>query len=156
MDGPEQQKSYLYCNVYEASACFGVAGGDVMTMRVPMDFVTYDLELVGGAKVLIYSGYNPSRVPAPDTVSTVKIYSVPSGDYEYVMAADGKHVITYTPRDNEAPLLQIVVDQIGASKKRLVADFLSRFRPCKSDADGVACDKDQVLFKGVAEEVFGL
>lgn len=156
MDGPEQQKSYLYCNVYAASACFGVAGGDVMTMRVPVDFVTYDLKLVGGVKVFIYSGYNPRQMPAPDTGSTVKKYSVPSGDYEYVMATDGKRVITYTPRDSEAPLLQIVVDQIEASKNRLVADFLSGFRPCKSEADGVACDKDQVLFKGVAEEVFGL
>lgn len=155
-NGHEQQKRYVYCNVYAASACFGVASDDVMTMRVRADFVTYDLELFGGAKVLIYSGYNPSRMPAAADGSSVKKFTVPSGSYEYIMASDGRHIITYTPQDSGSPLLQIVADQGASSQKRLFADFLSGFRPCKSDAAGATCDKDQVLFKSIAEEVFGI
>lgn len=95
-DSLEQRKRSVYCNVYTASACFGIADGDVMTMRIPADFVTYDVELIGGAKVLIYSGYNPSRVSAGEG-SGMKKYTTPSGGgYDYILTSDGKHVITYT------------------------------------------------------------
>lgn len=154
MASTPEQKRYVYCNVYAASACFAVASGDVMTMRIPIDFVTYDLELFGGAKVLIYSGYHPTRVPAGDGFG-VKNYSTPSGRYEYVVTSDGRHVITYTPLDTGSPLLQIIADQVGASQKKLFADFLNAFRPCKSDGYGVTCNKEDALFKDVAKEILG-
>lgn len=153
-DSQEQQKRYVYCNVYTASACFGIAGGDAMTMRIPADFVTYDVELIGGAKVLIYSGYNPSRMSAGEG-SGMKKYTIPSGSYDYVLTSDGKHVITYTPSDNASPLLQIVGEKLGASQKGGFADFLHAFRPCKSNSAGAVCDKEKAIFKGVAQEVFG-
>lgn len=148
----DQQNRYVYCNVYAASACFGVASGDVMTMRVPVDFVTYDLELFGGVKVLIYSGYNPPKIAARNS-HHAKRYSVPSGSYEHILTSDGRHVITYTPLDTSLPLLQVEVDQVGASQKEVFADFLKAFRPCKSDGASVVCDKGLVLFNDVAQKI---
>lgn len=152
-NGSEQHNRYVYCNVYAASACFGIASGDVMTMRIPVDFVTYDVELFGGTKVLIYSGYNPARMSTQGS-SGMKKYTVPSGSYDYVLTSDGKHVITYTPNDNVSPLVQIVAESVGSSQKEFFADFLRAFRSCKSDGAGVVCDKERAIFKGVAQDVF--
>jgi len=122
-------------------------------MRIPVDFITYEVELSGSAKVLIYSGYNPTRMPA-EGGSDIQKFIVPSGSYDYVLTPDGKHVITYTSGDNKSPILQIVIDKISPSQKGLFADFLNAFRPCKNDGSGAVCDKEQVLFKDVAQKVF--
>lgn len=150
VSNPEQNR-YVYCNVYTASACFALANGDVMTMRIPIDFVTYDLELLGGAKVMVYSGYNPST--PEDAGGSLKKYSTASGRYEYATTSDGKYVITYTPIDTGLPLLQIVAGRIDASQKKQFADFLSAFHSCKNDGHGVICNKEDELFKGVVEEI---
>lgn len=152
-DELEPHTRYIYCNVYAASACFGVARGDVLTMRMPVDFTTYELELVDGTKVLIYSGYNPTQVSAVNG-SASKSYAVPAGTYEYLLTADDIHVITYTPNDVELPLLQVVVDQDGESEPGLIVGFLNSFRPCEGDGYGVACSKETILFKEIAQEVF--
>lgn len=149
----EQPRYYVYCNVYTPSACFGIASGDVMTMRVPIDFVAYDLVLVGGARLSIYSGYNPPRAVATDG-SRPKKYSVPSGNYEYVLASQQRHVITYTPLDTGAPLLQIVIDQVEGSKSPRLAGFLKGFRHCRSDRRGLSCNEEDVLLEDVVQQVF--
>lgn len=148
---PEQSR-YVYCNVYAASACFAVASGDVMTMRVPVDFVTYDVELLGGTKVTMYSGYNPPQV-AVDANVPVKRYSNTSGRYEYAVTSEGGYVVTYTPSDSGSPIVQVVAAPEGGRQMKQFADFLGAFRACKSDGFSAICNKEEVLFEAVAKEV---
>ncbi|WP_157731013.1 hypothetical protein [Variovorax sp. HW608] len=123
-----------------------------MTMRLPVDFVIYNLELSGGLKLLLYNGYQPSKVPAAES-SSVKRYSSLDGSYEYVLASDGRRVITYASNQKKFPALQLVINKFETSQKKVLIDFLETFRPCSGGGTGVfSCDKNEVLFKDFIQE----
>jgi hypothetical protein len=53
-------KPYLFCNVFLADGCFGIAAGDRLTMQVITDFVQYDIMFSSGGSARLYSGFNPN------------------------------------------------------------------------------------------------
>lgn len=60
--GGERTKPYLFCNVFLADGCFGIAAGDRLTMQVITDFVQYDLVFSSGGSARLYSGFNPNVI----------------------------------------------------------------------------------------------
>lgn len=56
-----RQNPYPYCNVYLTDLCFGIASGDVLTMKIPVDVVFYEVKLSNGANVTVFDGYLPAN-----------------------------------------------------------------------------------------------
>lgn len=142
---PDQSR-YIYCNVYLDTACFGIASGDFLDMKIPGDFVLYTVDLGTKIKATIYSGNNPQDdvFDSPQvmhcsmTTSTEKCL--------YLKSAKALDLL-YQPNTNVS-FVHVHLTGISASNIGDVKDFLANFRSCKSADQGIQCT-NQRIFKNV-------
>jgi hypothetical protein len=141
------QSRYIYCNVYLDNACFGIASGDALDMKIPADFVLYSVALASKARAEIYSGNNPQD----DVFNSSRVaHCTPAdstGKCLYVKSADAFDVL-YQASAN-ASFIHIHLTGVKASNADDVNDFLANFRSCKPVDQSVQCTNHRI-FKGVA------
>lgn len=143
---PSHQNRYIYCNVYLDDACFGIASGDTLNMKIPADFVLYTISLGTEAKVEIYSGNNPQD----DVFNSPQVkhctLTDSTGKCLYVKSADAFDLL-YQANAN-ASFVHIHLTGVKASNADDINDFLGNFRSCKPVDQSIQCTNDRI-FKGV-------
>lgn len=140
------QSRYIYCNVYLDTACFGIASGDFLDMKIPADFVLYTVDLGTKIKATIYSGNNPQD----DVFDSPQVMhcstTTPTEKCLYVKSANALDLL-YQPNTN-APFVHVHLTGIRASNTSDVKDFLANFRSCKPADQSIQCTNERI-FKNV-------
>ncbi len=144
-DAPSHPNRYVYCNVYLDYACFGIATGDTLNMKIPADFVLYSLSLGAEVKAEIYSGHNPQdEVFNTPQVKHCKATD-PTGKCVYVKLNDTFDLL-YQANAN-ASFVHLHLTGVKASDADDIKDFLGNFRSCKPVDQSIQCT-DERIFKG--------
>ncbi|WP_448096781.1 hypothetical protein [Luteibacter yeojuensis] len=132
---------YIYCNVYAGTVCFGISGGDELTMSLPIDFTIYDLTLPHSVKVRVYLGYNPKM----DIFESAKPCGseVEATQCRYVTSTS-KWDILYAGKGTQ-PFVHIHIEGEGNDAKQVVHDFLGNFRPCSREGASIKCTDKRIF-----------
>ena len=130
--------SYLFCNVYLSSACFGIAQGDKLTMEVVADYVLYRVDFAFGRSATIYSGHNPAVQASPTTkfekcrglrgFAECRERNLDDGGVEFLARSNAR-----------APFLHLVLSA-GNGRTAEVDSFLQNIRACRRKGDIIDCD----------------
>jgi hypothetical protein len=129
---------YVYCNVYAADACFGIAKDDRLTMAPAIDFVVYEVSFSFGRTAVIYSGFNPRIGVEPGSdfkpcagsngFAECRRRELANGGVEFVAS-----------RDQRSAFLHIVISKGKADDLPKLESFLANVRACTYDGDSVTC-----------------
>lgn len=145
-DQPPHGSRYIYCNVYLDTACFGIANGDALDMKIPADFVLYTVKLGTDVKAEIYSGNNPQDRVFDSAQSKQCMPAGQPGKCLYVKSADAIDLL-YQANANVA-FVHIHLTGVKASNADDIKDFLANFRSCKPVDQSIQCT-DERIFKGI-------
>lgn len=140
------QNRYIYCNVYLDYACFGIASGDVLDMKIPADFVLYSISVGTEVKVKIYSGNNPQD----DTFNSPLVkHCKPADSVEKCLYVklNGAFDLLYQANPN-ASFIHLHLTGVKASNTDDINDFLANFRSCKPVDQSIQCTNERI-FKDV-------
>lgn len=145
-DQPPRQNRYIYCNVYMDYACFGISGGDSLSMEMPSDFIIYSVNIKNEVKSDIYFGYHPQwRKDRPENVKNCsKKDDTIQCDY---MESIGKLDILYEIKSTNQ-FIHIQMSGIDRSHLHEVHEFLANFRSCSPAGQSIQCTDDRI-FKGI-------
>lgn len=145
---PERKPPYVYCNVYLQDACFGVAGGDSLQMKIPIDFTMYEATLPSGVKAEIYYGTNPD---IPKSMSGEKSWRSADGAFRIfnVKQPDGSTISNYVFAPAHSRIGNVVHVRVSAptGSANVVKSFIANFRPCIAEGPSLHC-RDDSLFGG--------
>jgi hypothetical protein len=129
---------YLFCNVFVADGCFGVAAGDRLTMQVVTDFVQYDLMFSSGGSARLYSGFNPNIMQDDakfedcdwnQSFSECKTRTLNDRRTEFIARRSAK-----------STAIHLVFD--AKVSPRIINSFLRNIRSCRSDLKIIRCDSE--------------
>ncbi|MDE2279841.1 MAG: hypothetical protein KGK04_09720 [Xanthomonadaceae bacterium] len=136
---------YVYCNVYLTDACFGLAGGDVMKMELPADFVLRTVSLWNGTQVVIYEGHQPEDAFKDGTAKTCPS----AGDAKQCQyTTSGSSADVMFQASNTAQTIHLHITGITKHNWAGVMDFLSGFHLCKAVGQSEQCS-DERPFVGI-------
>lgn len=123
---------YAHCNVALPGACFGIARGDVLTLKVGTDHLLYEVSFATGRKARVYAGPRPPV--GPDDLGTFEDCARPNGFGECRLRrfANGA-VEMLARRDAKGDHIHVVVAR-GLGGEREMHAFLENFRACRADA----------------------
>ena len=133
-----KNEPYLFCNVFLADGCFGIAAGDKLTMQVVTDFVQYDVMFASGGSAHLYSGFNPNIAQADEKFkncawdqkfSECSIRVLNDGRTEFFARRSAKSTAIHLMF--EAKVSPIIVDS-----------FLRNIQSCTSSLKIIQCDAD--------------
>lgn len=141
-----EKNPYPYCNVYLTDLCFGIASGDALTMRIPVDVVLYGIKLSNGADVSVFDGYLPT---SPFDGKSPKACSAKLGYRCAYTASSSRYDILYQAKPNST-IVVIRVRNINASNRDYVNSFILNFRPCTARDQSEKCTNKH-LFYGVTK-----
>lgn len=147
--GHQGRNRYLYCNVFQDEACFGISAGDELRMSIPSDFVRYDIKLGSGLSGVVYFGANP-RIS--DTVLRKEFedciegslacsfvhFSKPLSAVEAIYSGDRQH-----------DFVHVVLSGVSESNTRLALEFLENFRACERIRSSLRCEDDGIFSSAV-------
>lgn len=133
-----RHEPYVYCNVYAADACFGVARGDRLTMEPRIDFVVYEVSFSFGRTAVIYSGFNPRIGEDPGSGFKTCVGTNGFAECRRRELANGG-VEFVASRDKQSAFLHIVISKGKADDLPKLESFLANIRACTYDGDSVTC-----------------
>lgn len=134
--GGERTTPYLFCNVFLADGCFGIAAGDRLTMQVITDFVQYDLVFSSGGSARLYSGFNPSVMQENGKFESCK-WSQRFSECKSRVLND-RRTEFIARRSAKSTAIHLIVDASVSST--IVNSFLRNIRPCTSNGKIIRCD----------------
>lgn len=133
---PAQIEPYLFCNVFLADGCFGIAAGDRVTMQIVTDFVLYDLVFASGKRARLYSGFNPSVIDGQGEKFRTCEWHQDFGDCATRTLDDGR-VEFLARRNKKSTVIHVVID--AGIAPRVVNSFLRNIRPCVLRSKTIRC-----------------
>ena len=134
----EQRKEpYIYCNVTLADACFGIAPGDELTMKIVIDFLLYRVTFASGREAVIYYGFHPNpseergenfnKCPDPNGFSSCKKRALSNGGLEFIAT-----------RDDKSESVHVVISG-GSTGQEGISSFLRNIRACRNVDTTITC-----------------
>ena len=146
----EEKSKYIYCNVYLDSLCFGLISGDSLNMRIPVDFVLYDIELNFGEKLLIYYGFNPESIDLENVKSNIKC-AVNYNICDIYKFSNNSYRVQYQLSD-EGSILDVVIKNINPLNYKEINNFFKNFKKCYSQDNDIICSESKLFPEGVIIE----
>lgn len=139
-----QSKNYAnYCNFYTSTTCFILRRGDLVTQRIPIDFVIYDLVFGSKDKITIYEGLNPPEV-SPDFKNTNSKCSGVYKQCSLLVNAAGEGKIVFQ-RKIEEEIFVATVENLNEIDGSSFSRFLSELKACESSNVSVKCDQKPIF-----------
>jgi hypothetical protein len=127
---------YVYCNVILHSACFGIDGGDKLTMSLPADFVLYRVEFSFGRSALIYVGNHPDVDRRRG--SDVSDCRAEHGFAKCFVRAHKGGKVELLGESYDGSFLHAIVAE-GEGREAEIESFIANIRGCTSQGDVVTC-----------------
>jgi hypothetical protein len=138
----QKHGSYPYCNVYADIACFGMAGGDLVTMSLHAYFLLYDIKLAGAIGAKVYVGEHAQISTAPFRTEVERCIDT-SEPCKFVSRDEGGIWAIYV--NQSGTQLELRIPPLRAADEGRAIDFVSGFRACITHASSVSCESDPLF-----------
>lgn len=133
---------YPYCNVFLGTTCFGLKAGDGYKYSSEVDFTLYEVKLVNGDKLNIYSGLHPA--PFDFNGAYLKKENVNGYLVSALKVAPNMHRILIEPTVNRTPFTDIHIS-IFSEDHQLTSDFIRSFKSCTRSQLAINCMEGKLL-----------
>ncbi|WIH04912.1 hypothetical protein KHF85_19560 [Xanthomonas translucens pv. graminis] len=134
---------YVYCNVYLQEACFGIAPGDKLEMKINIDFTYYRVFLPGKRIVEIYYGTSPG---SSEPGVTKNSWSSTDGEVKIFITKslgnnmEAQHYL-YKPYSSKVGNVSHLKLFNCSKEDKIIKSFVDNFRPCISTDSGISCSE---------------
>lgn len=139
LEPPPEQPRHLFCNVYLRDICFGIAQGDELTMRLPADYLLYEVRLKNGASIFIYNGFNPERPAASEIHKKPCITATPGGECHFFVSNEKNEINVYYESIESGLTTHIFTRNFHAETADEIKSFIDNMRACKKSSGGIHC-----------------
>jgi len=135
---------YVHYNVMLSSACFGIAAGDELQMRIPADYVLYEIKFNDGRSAVVYFGHHAKivdpvlRTNFEDCVATAETCSF--------IRENGAVLEAMYLGDREKSGVHLLLSGINPGNLGRAREFVDNFRPCRRVGLNLIC-RDERAFE---------